>query len=152
MSTPDWLAGYIKDYRSLDLIPHADKDIRDIKACCEIVPCFYGLNITVLAINPEYLPETPFLIPCRGKPLNLATYDVSRDCYCIHCDGYEELGCIPVNYILTIQDAHDWMTYLPVPGKVIRRYLTSEQSQRLQSFNKKYSKCNIQFLQTLRCE
>lgn len=128
------------------------KDIRDIKTGFEFERQWQGTEIITLAVAANDDDNGMVKIPCQGKPISLATYNVAEDSYVVYCCDYRRLGSVPVNYILTVKQSYDWETPVPLPPKMIRRYLTPEQLADLDEFTERHGNCEIEFLQMLKVE
>lgn len=81
-------------------------------------------------------------------------YDQGNDCYLISCVDSKELGAIPIAYQLTMPVSGAWTVQIPLPEKVVRRYMDATQKSALAQFGEKYSSKSytIQIMQMAGCE
>ncbi|CAE7860222.1 unnamed protein product [Symbiodinium microadriaticum] len=102
-------------------------DLKDLKHKLEIVQEDDGLDVVVIAINKDIDANVPLSVPAlSGDPINANVHDMVKDFYYVEGYSYYQLGYIPVNYKLCIKTTHDWMVDVPVPMKVIERYLEQD--------------------------
>ena len=81
-------------------------------------------------------------------------YDQGNDCYLISCVDSKELGAIRIAYQLTMPGSGEWTVQIPLPEKVVRRYMDATQKSALAQFGEKYSSKSytIQIMQMAGCE
>jgi hypothetical protein len=108
-------------------IEQAPKDSRDIKKALKIEQGHLGVYVCALATNENYELNKRIEVPTTfGTPLTAEVHDTVRDVYYLEGVDIHEVGLIPVNYRIFIEDS-DWESYVPLPFSVIKRYLSDEQ-------------------------
>ncbi len=116
-----------------------DKDIKDIKSSLKFEVTFDASTIIVMAVHKDSKRNTRVKIPCDGTlPIDGYCYCSINDCCTILCCGHLELGSIEISYIARMRGAASWNVKIPVPEKVIRRYLSVEQRLSLRSFQNSF--------------
>lgn len=110
-----------------DYSDNLSKDSRDIKKALKIEQDCSGVYIIAVVSNVNSDEDDLLEIPARvGDPLTYEAHDIVRDVFHVNGIAYHEIGRIPVNYRISIEDV-PWQIDLPLPLTVIRRYMTDEQ-------------------------
>lgn len=123
------------------------KDCRDIKRNLSVVQNDSTTIIGVVAVSPNESDNRILAIPAStGVPLQHGVYDTVRDCYVMAGVAHESIGEIPVGYSL-IDNEGGWRFEIPVPMKVVNRYLTERQEKTVDKFAAKYKKHQIVYVQ-----
>lgn len=74
-------------------------------------------------------------ISCRNLiPLGGFVYDLKSDSYLIECFDYLRLGTLPIGFLASIESIPNWTANVPLPPKVIRKFLSRKQKKDLDNF------------------
>lgn len=81
-------------------------------------------------------------------------YDQSCDSYIVPCVDHLYLGHVPVSFEVGIKDDSVWKTEVPLPSKVIDRFLNATQKKQISEMQKKYKSPRYRFsyIQMTGCE
>jgi hypothetical protein len=110
----------------IDNIP---KDSKDIKKAFKVEQHLQGVYVWAVAIHRDYEANGRINIPTEyGTPLTPEVHDTIKDFYYIEGVGIHQLGYIPINYCLTMEES-DFEIFIPLPFSVIKRYITEEQKK-----------------------
>jgi len=95
-------------------------------------------------------------LSCKGlMPLGDLVYDTASDSYAIECVDVMHIGTIPVSLSATVKGCPHWTSTLPVPERVIKKYLKPKQRRELEgffsAFDGSFSKFYIQMLDPNPC-
>jgi len=94
-----------------------------------------GTRVFVVAHSEvKELNETRFLSCKNLLPLSNLVYDSKSDSYIVDCVDYLELATIPISIVATMRSCQGWSVKVPLPEKVIKRYLSARQKKELKSF------------------
>lgn len=105
------------------------KDRREIKKALHIKQDSIGVSVYAVAINKNSDNNRLLEIPTTsGSPLNYEVHNIVRDCYHVAGVSFHEIGEIPVNYCITM-DETSWEEDIPLPPSVINRYMTEKQRE-----------------------
>ncbi len=132
--------------------PTEKQDVRDIKRHLTIEASHVETYLYCLVSHKDIEKNKIERISCdRGVPIGGYVYDSSHDCYYISCHDYIPIGYISISFVMTLEQAGYWSVSVPLPERVINRYLSSQQKQDLRRFKAGYSKeqHTFQFLQLL---
>lgn len=79
--------------------------------------------------------------------------DNAEDCYLIDCVEYIQLGYIPVVFELAVDKSSGWKTIIPIPDKLIEKFLEPYFKRQIKLMKKKYSRPRFEFhyIQMLDC-
>lgn len=82
----------------------------------------------------------------NGNPMGGYVFDSVHDCYVVKGMDHRCLGYIPISFRI---EADSWTSHIPVPEKIVKRYLSSDQKSVLKSFQNTYNKedYDLQFVQ-----
>lgn len=124
------------------------KDIKNIRDALKISPVIKRTLIICVAIHKNEKENTESHIPLKaGLPIEGYVYNHVKDAYVINCCGLADLGEINVCYMMSTNDFCRWKTLVPMPERVIRRYLSSDQLRTLARFkaNLPYNRDDLNF-------
>ena len=81
-----------------------------------------------------------------GNPLGGYVFDSVHDCYVVKGVDHFALGYIPISFQVK---SDSWSTHIPVPSRIVKRYLSNDQKSVLKSFLHTYNKedYDLQFVQ-----
>lgn len=134
-------------------------------ACAEDADIFcQSLNLSteveqtilfVIAVDTES-PEENLLNAIRcygGQALGGYLYDQAKDSYLVHCREFLQLGNFPFSYSIGLKGVGDWSANVPVPSKILEKYMSPQQREILGQFKTRYSnsRFEIQFVQMIGC-
>lgn len=115
----------ILDEASMNLV----KDVRDIKRFMRLEEGHDGVHVWVVVSHEDCEFNRRIEISTQyGSPLTPEVHDTVRDAYYVEGVGIHEIGYIPVNYILFLEES-DFELNIPLPFSVIKRYMTEEQKR-----------------------
>jgi hypothetical protein len=126
------------------------KDARDIKRNLHVEQGDSGVFVYAIAVSKEVI-DSFISIPAKfGTPLGNECYDMVKDVYYVEGRSYLEIGEIPINYRL-VDSTNCWVSDIPLPRSVMKRYMTEEQKKKMSEWKSQYSSSlyNIEFLQVL---
>lgn len=95
-------------------------------------------------------------VPCMSG-YSLSGYarlrDNSEDCYLVNCVEVVHLGHVPIVFELSIKKTGGWKTIIPMPDKIIEKYLNSYFKRQVKAVKKKYPRPRYEFhyIQMLDC-
>lgn len=125
------------------------KDAKEIKKALRIDQSLQGTFVWAVAVHDDLDLNGRIEIQTRyGIPLTPEVHDTVRDVYIIEGISTHELGRIPVNYRLVMEDA-DFEIFIPLPFAVIKNYLTSEQKKLFRQWKSAFKEadCHFRFFQ-----
>lgn len=130
------------------------RDSKDIKAKLKIESCSRGSFIVAVVIDTEDISRNTIRhIPCkRGTHISSVVYDATQDSYCVECHDFILIGDIPHSYVMCMEGVAAWETFTPLPEVVIKRYLSEEIKERLETWKSKFQdpKYQIRFIQMIK--
>ncbi len=123
------------------------KDCRDIKRNLSVIQNDLATIVTIVAVSPDHDLNHLLAIPAEcGLPLQGGVYDTVRDCYVMQGVEYERLGTIPVSYSL-LDNETEMGIDIPMPPRVVARYLSEKQKKIVARFAEKFKKHRIVYIQ-----
>ena len=128
------------------------QDSKDVKSSLKVRATQESTYIILLVTHED--PDLNKLqqISCdRGTPIGGYVYDSVNDCYYVSCLDYLPLGYIPVSFKVEMKDAGNWFVPVPVPEKILKRYLDDGQKVDLKRLEDLYNDEHhrISFLQMI---
>jgi hypothetical protein len=135
-----------------DYSENEKRDAKDIKKAIRISQEDVGMHVVAIAQNMA-VPDLNLLLEVPtidGDPLNSEVYDTVKDCYHVRGVSSYDIGRIPVNYVISLDDGN-WEQEIPLPFSVIKRYMTEDQRKSFEEWRSKYksSDFSIVYLQML---
>jgi hypothetical protein len=131
--------------------PETVKDSRDIKTNLEVICQQQGMFVYVLAISNKSDANYSIQLSCKkGKPITKHCYDVTSDSYLVYGVDYLKIGYVPFNYQLRLKDFKSFLIDIPVPERLLKRYISESQLADLEGFKLKYKNCSYEFIQILK--
>lgn len=128
------------------------RDSRDIKKCIRIEQDYSGVFVFAVAVDTDdYDKNKPMEVPAQfGAPLSEEVHDQVKDVYHVDAVSVHEIGRIPVNYKLYLDDTL-WCVDVPLPFAVIKKYMDDYQKQEFEKWRSAYKSANysIRFLQVV---
>lgn len=145
-----WIESFIGEFCDQSVNIEYSKDNRDIKTNLEVLVQRQGLIVYIIACKPNSNLVTH--LSCeKGKPISKGAYDVTTDSYIVAAVDYCKIGDIPVNFKLQLKDDDHFMVDIPAPERVLKRYMSENQLDKLDSFKSKYKTgYDFKFLQLLK--
>lgn len=151
---PNWFENFAKlifNIQNPEILPDPIKDNRDIKTNLEVVSQYQGMFVYLLAISENYTSNHCIRLSCKkGKPITKNCYDVTSDSYVINGMDYIKLGEVPYNFKLSLKDSNLFSIDIPVPERLLKRYLSEKQISNLEKFKSHYKNCRFEFIQILK--
>jgi len=132
--------------------PASQQDSKDVKSNLSVRATQESTYIILLVIHDDPDRNKLQQISCdRGTPLGGYVYDSVKDCYFVSCLDYLPLGYIPVSFKVEMKNAGHWAVSIPVPEKVLKRYLDDQQKTDLKRLRDLYNDGHhrISFLQMI---
>ena len=132
-------------------INQSPKDILDIINSIKIEQRHCGIHVYALAVNDNCEFNKSIEISTNfGTPLTHEVHDIVRDVYCLEGEEIYDIGFVPVNYMLFIEDS-DWETCVPLPLSVIKRSLSDEKKNSYFNWSSSYNGrgCHVRLVQFL---
>jgi hypothetical protein len=126
------------------------KDVKELKTRTKVL---LGKGKTiVLAVASSLTSEENKMIhaPCKnGIHICNAVYDVTRDSFIVEGVEVYTVGDIPIHYYIEMEGVQGFRVHLPLPEKVIKRYLTDSEKKKFEDWKSKFpfETHNIKFLQ-----
>lgn len=155
-----WYKGFLESLQEPEGLKQFEeaslKDVKDIKASLNLTQDYTGVEVHAIAVaNDDSVIADNILhyISCkRGKPLSHCCYNVASDCYIVYAVDFVYLGQVPISYQLNVAGAYEFVVDIPLPEKVLLRYLEEAGLETLKEFRKMYPKENfkIEFVQMLK--
>lgn len=128
------------------------RDSRDIKKSLRLEQDYAGVFIFAVAIDTDdYEHNQPMQVPAQfGAPLSEEVHDQVKDVYHVDAVSVHEIGRIPVNYKIYLDDTL-WCVDVPLPFTLIKKYMDDQQKQRFEEWRSAYKsdKYAIRFLQVV---
>ena len=114
------------------------KLLKQVKKLLHIDIIDANSHIIALAISNRSEANVLTKISCKaGMPIKGYVYDAQNDNYCVECVDHLNLGPIPIQINLSLQN-DEWKTTIPVPDKIIEKKFNFTQKKQLKEFKKKY--------------
>lgn len=111
------------------------KCAKDIQNSFVIESSIENTLLVVVAINRNECMNSVNKISCKkALPLGQYAFDIQSDSYLIECVDYLHLGTIPISYIAKVKDQNSWHVRVPLPEKVIMKFMTPMQKKELKNF------------------
>lgn len=136
------------DYDSLEAISSENfiqKDTRDIKKSMGVNMSCRPTIVFVASVSNDEDKNKILFIPCYGSPITHDVYDSVRDGFVLCAQDYYNLGKIPISYSLEIEGS-EWLSEIPLPMSVIKRYLTEQQKAEFADWKSKFGKDSCTFI------
>jgi hypothetical protein len=141
-----------KEESFVDYSANFDRDCKDIKRSLRFEQGYDGVHVFVVVSDHEDHEKNKLLeIPAAsGDALNYEVHDTVRDVYHIEGIDFFEIGAIPVNYRVAMDDV-PWEMDIPLPFSLIKRYMTEEQKAGYEKWKAAYkgSEYSFEYLQVL---
>lgn len=132
-----------------------EQDLRDILGSFEITNELDRTLLIAVVIAKDPSLNTNQKIGCyHGTPIKGYAFSVKDDAYLIPCVEAKELGWINQTFFIGIPFTGNWKLPLPLPPKVIERYLTAAQKKLIKEMRDKYSSesHDLHFVQMQGCD
>lgn len=138
-------------YSDMESSKYFKAENRQIRKAIKFYQGSIGTYVYAVAIHRNVESNKLIEIPSYGTAITTEVYDCVRDCFCVRCHNFFDLGYIPVNYYLIIKDIDSHID-MPLPFSVIKTYLSKEKLKSYNLWKKMHVQdCKIRFFQTLDC-
>jgi hypothetical protein len=115
------------------------KDVKEIKTRTKVT---LGKGKTIVFAVASALDATNnklIHVPCKnGIHICNAVYDVTRDSFIVEGVEVFPVGDIPVHYYVEMDGVQGFRIHLPLPEKVIKRYLTESEKKKFEDWKTKF--------------
>lgn len=136
---------------TITVTPETVKDSRDIKTNLEVICQHQGMFVYVLAVSNKSDANSSIQLSCKkGKPITKHCYDVTSDSYLVYGIDYLKIGYVPFNYQIRLKDFKSFLIDIPVPERLLKRYISESQLADLEEFKLRYKNCSYEFIQILK--
>lgn len=126
---------------------NSQKDIKNFKKSLRLEEEHFGTYVFAVAVSLDISKnELIEISTCYGTPLNFDIFNILKDVYGVFAVGYHDIGYIPLNYVLYIDDAA-WKSSVPLPVSVIRKHMTNIQKKKLELWKSKHKNFDIKYYQ-----
>lgn len=134
---------------SEDFLKNLPRDSKELKKALRVEQDTCGVQVFAVAVHHDFEKNKPLEIPAAfGSPLSDDVYDTVRDSYHVEGVDFFEVGMVPVNYRIYLEDTI-WQVDVPLPFSLIKKYLTDSQKEAFEKWKAAYKsgQYTIQFLQ-----
>lgn len=123
----------------------------EVKKSIQLKPCAEHTHVFVLAFHPVRNKLTAIVYKEKSSPIGGYVYDAKFGQYYVECAEYLDLGIIPISFSIRIDKINRWECKIPLPESVIKRFLDTEQTEKLSNFREKNRDCRFEFMQLVSC-
>lgn len=128
-----------------DYLEHTNRDAKEIKKSLRLEQNYQGIWVWAVVSHRDFELNQKIEIPATfGMPLTPEVHDTVNDVIYVEGISLLEMGFIPVNYRLIIEDA-DFDLQIPLPFSVIKKYMTSEQNKIYRNWKSAFKGADFQF-------
>jgi hypothetical protein len=133
------------DFKEEKYLEHTTRDAKEIKKSLRLEQNYQGIWVWAVVSHRDFELNQKIEIPAKfGVSLTPEVHDTVNDVIYLEGISFLEIGYIPVNYRLIIEDA-DFDLQIPLPLAVIKKYMTPEQNKIYRSWKSAFKGADFQF-------
>lgn len=126
------------------------RDVKEIKTRTKVSLGRGKTVVLAVASSLNAADNKIIMAPCKaGIHVCNACYDVTKDSFVVEGLEVYNIGDIPVHYYAEMEGVHGFRIHLPLPEKVIKRYLTESEKKKFEDWRAKFptENYNVKLLQ-----